>query len=169
VEIDPSPEAVDYADGDKRKKTDLVRYMLDQSMNVLPLTREVVIEHVVDFQLWYRQDDPLGALGTKPNIDVDWQSSLPDDRRIVIGVPIGASPPPLDGSVNAHPENLRSAIIKISVRTADEDTEFPFLMRAPGDPLHRYELNPVTAGATHVRTLVTEVKLPNIAFRNLRN
>lgn len=169
VEIDPSPEAVDYADGNKRKKTDLVRYMLDQNMNVLPQTREVVIEHVVDFQLWYRQDDPVGAMGSKPNIDVDWQSSLPDDRRIVIGIPIGASPPPLDGSINAHPENLRSAIIKISVRTADEDTEFPFLMRGLGDPLHRYELNPVTQGAAHVRTLVTEVKLPNIAFRNLRN
>jgi hypothetical protein len=169
VEIDPSPEAVDYADGNKRKKTDLVRYMLDQSMNVLPLTREVVIEHVVDFQLWYRQDDPIGALGARPNIDMDWQSSLPDNRRIVIGIPIGASPPPLDGSLNAHPENLRSAIIKISVRTADEDTEFPFIIRALSDPLHRYELNPVTAGAAHVRTLVTEVKLPNIAFRNLRN
>ncbi len=118
VEIDPSPEAVDYADGNKRKKTDLVRYMLDQNMNVQRETREVVIEHVVDFQLWYRQDDPVGAMGTKPNIDMDWQSSLPDDRRIVIGIPIGASPPPLDGSVNAHPENLRSVIIKISVRTA---------------------------------------------------
>ncbi|MBW2260436.1 MAG: prepilin-type N-terminal cleavage/methylation domain-containing protein [Deltaproteobacteria bacterium] len=169
VEIDPSPEAVDYADGNKRKKSDLVRYMLDQNMNVLRETREVVIEHVVDFQLWYRQDDPIGALGSRPNIDMDWQSSLPDDRRIVIGIPIGASPPPLDGSVNAHPENLRSAIIKISVRTADEDTEFSFLMRGLGDPLHRFELNPVTAGAAHIRTLVTEVKLPNIAFRNLRN
>ena len=169
VEIDPSPEAVDMADGNKRKKTDLVRYMLDQSLTIIDGTREVVIEHVVDFQLWYRQDDPVGAMGTRPNIDMDWSSTLPDDRRIVIGVPIGASPPPLDGSVNAHPENLRSVIIKISVRTADEDVEFPFITRAPGDPLHRYELNPVTEGAAHVRTLVTEVKLPNIAFRNLRN
>jgi len=170
IEVDPSPDGVDPADPTyPRKKTDLVRYMLDQSLSVIPETREVVIEHAVDFQVWYRQDDPVGATGPQPHIDMTWAGSLPEDERIVVGVPLGTSPPPLDGSSSAHPENLRSAIIKVSVRTSDEDPEFMFVMRAVGEPLLRFELNPNTAGAAHVRTLVTEVELPNIAFRNLRN
>jgi hypothetical protein len=170
VEIDTTEQARDQADpGTPFKKTDLVRYMLDQNLQVIPETREIVIEYVVDFQVWYRQDDPTGASGTQPNIDMQWTGSLPEDERIVIDVPLGASPTPLDGSASAKPENLRSAIIKISVRTAEEDPEFPFIMRAAGEPLVRFELNPNTEGAAHVRTLVTEVNLPNIAFRNLRN
>ena len=147
---------------------DLVRYMLDQDMNVIPATREVVIEHVVDFQVWYRQDDPEGASGPQPNVDMDWQPSLPLDNVIVLGIPGGTSPAPLDGSENAFPERLRSAIIKISVRTDVEDPDFPFIARTSAGELHRFELNPNALGAAHVRTLVTEVKLPNIAFRNLR-
>jgi prepilin-type N-terminal cleavage/methylation domain-containing protein len=170
VERDETEQARDHSDSaNPWKKTDLVRYMLDQNLNPLANTREVVIEYVVDFQIWYRQDDPLGASGTTPNIDMDWSSSLPEDARIVIGVPLGTAPPPLDGSNVAHPENLRSAIIKVSVRTADEDPEFAFLARAVGEPLHRFEVDTRSTGASHVRTLVTEVKLPNIAFRNLRN
>lgn len=171
VERDEGPDARDPADSAQPlKKFDLVRWLLDQDMNPIPGTREVVMEYVVDFQIWYRQDDPVGATGEQPHIDMQWQSDLPDDDVIVINIPAGTSPPPLDGSVNSSPENLRSAIIKISVRTAAEDPEFPFLMRTSSDqPLHRFELNPNVQGAAHIRTLVTEVQLPNIAFRNLRN
>jgi hypothetical protein len=170
LELDQGPDARDGADPSRPfKKFDLVRWLLDQDLNPIPGTREVVIEHVVDFQLWYRQDDPTGATGSGPNIDLDWQPQLPEDDVIVIGLPAGTTPPPLDGTQNASPENLRSAILKISVRTAEEDPEFPFIARAPGAQLHRYELNPNVEGAAHVRTLVTEVQLPNIAFRNLRH
>ncbi len=170
LERDQGPDARDAADpSSPYKKIDLVRWLLDQDMSPIAGTREVVIEHVVDFQVWYRQDDPVGATGAQPHVDMQWQSELPDDDVIVIGIPAGGSPPPLDGSINANPENVRSAIIKISVRTAEEDPDFPFILRLAGAALHRFELNPNVAGAAHVRTIVTEVSLPNIAFRNLRH
>ena len=129
LERDGAPDARDRADpANPFKKVDLVRWLLDQDMNPIPGTREVVMEYVVDFQIWYREDSPVGATGVQPHINMLWQSQLPANNVIVIGIPAGTSPPPLDGTLNADPENLRSAIIKVSVRTAEEDTDFTFLL-----------------------------------------
>lgn len=159
IEVDPAE-----ASG---KKTDLVRWQIDANLNTIPGTREIIVEHAVDFQVWFRQDDPGGApMPGRPNIT--FGPDVPPDSVVVI-VSGGNPEPLLDGSLNAHPENMRTAIIRLSVRTAEEDPTFPFIARVAGDPLVRIELEPGGVGAAHVRTIITQVELPNIAFRNLRN
>jgi len=166
VELDPSPDADDNQN-DRGQKMDLVRYQTDADGVPIAATREVIVEYVVDFQVWYRMDNPNGATPGRPN--VGYTTDYPGDGTIVIGIDPSASPPPLDGSVNAHPENMRAAIVMLSVRTDKEDPAFPFISRVAGQPLMRFELNETLAGAAHVRTVFSQVELPNIAYRNLRN
>jgi prepilin-type N-terminal cleavage/methylation domain-containing protein len=156
IEVDPNDTT--------GKKTDLVRWEVsigvDGTFAPIAGRREVIIEYAVDFQVWFREDDPAAA-----GPQIDYPVDIPADDVIVIGHD-GAL---LDGTASAHPENLRAAVIRISVRTAEEDPTFPFVARAAGDPLTRFELDPQALGAAHVRTLEAQVELPNISLRNLNN
>ncbi len=70
-------------------------------------------------------------------------------------------------TIAATPNQARSAIVRLSIRTPTEDERFPFVARAPGDPLTRYELDDAADGAARVRTESAEILLPNVAYRNL--
>jgi prepilin-type N-terminal cleavage/methylation domain-containing protein len=74
-----------------------------------------------------------------------------------------------DAEMAATPYNVRSAVVRLSVRTALEDERFPFVPRAAGAPLTRYEVNTAAGtGAARVRTETSEFLLPNVALRDLR-
>lgn len=142
--------------------TDLVRYMVDQNRMPIPATREVVVQYAVDFQIWFRAAAP-GA-GGSATFDIDLSPDIPDDGTVVIG---GAVNPP-DGTLTARPEAIRSAIVRLTVRTRIEDPKFPFQPRPDRrQRLKAWEVVPGAEGAAHVRTYTTEVQLPNIAFANL--
>jgi prepilin-type N-terminal cleavage/methylation domain-containing protein len=149
------------------RKTDLVRWQVSADGNTVAGTREIIVEYAVDVQVWFRHDDQATALlPFQPNIQ--YPQDMVDDSQVVI-LGAGGAAPILNGTLAAHPENLRVAIVRISVRTAEEDPTFPFVARAVGDPLVRFELNAGGVGSAHVRSLTAQVELPNIAFRNLRN
>lgn len=61
-----------------------------------------------------------------------------------------------------NPQQVRSVIIDIANRTADQDESFPFVPRAAGAPLTRYQVNPGRPGAARVRGLRAEIFLPNV-------
>jgi prepilin-type N-terminal cleavage/methylation domain-containing protein len=64
-------------------------------------------------------------------------------------------------AITNTPEQARSAIVRLSVRTAAEDPRFPFAARAAGAPLTHYELSTVADGSARVRTLSSQVLFPN--------
>jgi len=158
IEVDPGD-----ASG---RKTDLVRWMVDANGATVAGTREIIAEYAVDFQVWFREDDPGTALiPQQPSIQQT--IDVPPDGTVVLVA--GGAEPPLDGSAAAHPEDMRVAIVRLSIRTAAEDPLFPWIARGAGQPLVRYDTEAGGVGAAHVRTIVAQVELPNIAFRNLRN
>lgn len=61
-----------------------------------------------------------------------------------------------------NPQQVRSVIIDLATRTADQDESFPFVPRAANAPLTRYQVNPGRPGAARVRGLRAEVFLPNV-------
>lgn len=159
IEVDPND-----ATG---KKTDLVRWQVDANGATVAGTREIIAEYAVDFQVWFRVDD-IGTALMPQQPSIQQTVDVPQDNVVVL-VAGGGPQPPLDGTVAAHPEDMRVAIVRLSIRTAEEDPTFPFIARAAGEPLVRYDLEAGAVGAAHVRTIVAQVELPNIAFRNLRN
>lgn len=147
---------------DERTVTDLVRYMVDQNRAPIAATREVVVQYAVDFQVWFRAAQP-GAGGTA-TFDINLSPDIPADGTVVIG---GAVNPP-DGTLTGRPEAIRSAIVRVTVRTRTEDSKFPFQARPDRQQrLKAWEIFPSAEGAAHVRTYTTEVEMPNIAFANL--
>jgi len=72
------------------------------------------------------------------------------------------------GTLNVFPERVRSVMISLSGRTPDQEPTFRWVTRAAGAPLTRYRANPALDGASRVRTLTTEVLIPNVASRVLR-
>ncbi len=63
------------------------------------------------------------------------------------------------------PQTARSIIVRLSARTADHDPQFPWVARAAGEALTRYRVTDAVPGAARVRTLETEIFLPNLAYR----
>ena len=73
------------------------------------------------------------------------------------------------GAAGAAPERVRAVGLRLSVRERVQDPDFAWVARsAATDPLTRFRVFTNQIGASRVRTLTTEVELPNIAFRNLR-
>jgi len=150
------------ANVDEGLQTDLVRYLLDTSVDPpapIAASREVVVEYAVDFQVWFRAATAGGVPGT---FALDVADDVADDSTVMLGV--GA---PLPG---ARPEAMRSAVVRVTVRTRAEDPKFPFDGRARPNTTQRikaFEVEPTSTGAAHVRSYTTEVALPNLAFRGL--
>jgi prepilin-type N-terminal cleavage/methylation domain-containing protein len=148
---------------DERRITDLVRYYVDQNRQPIAATREVVVQYAVDFQIWFRAAEPAAA-GGELAYDMNLAPEVPADGTIVID---GAVNPP-DFTLAAKPQAIRSAIIRLSVRTRMEDPKFPHQARPDRQQrLKSFEVDPLSDGAAHVRTYTTEVEMPNIAFANL--
>ena len=73
------------------------------------------------------------------------------------------------GASTAFPQRIRSIIVRLSVRDRDQDPSFGWVPRvAATDPLTRLRVFSDRPGAARVRTVTTEVALPNLALRNLR-
>ncbi|MEZ4392023.1 MAG: prepilin-type N-terminal cleavage/methylation domain-containing protein [Polyangiales bacterium] len=146
-------------------KTDLVR----REFNIQPDIVEnvgaarVVGEYGVDLDVGLALDDgtPVGSLTGPPAM-----------RTLGIGDPAIET---LAGNVNAlgattaFPQRVRALIVRLSVRDRDQDPSFGWVARtAATEPLTRLRVFNDRPGAARVRTLTTEVALPNLALRNLR-
>jgi len=88
-------------------------------------------------------------------------------------------------AIIANPHRLRSAIVSLAVRTAEQNIQVPFVSpdggldggggdggstggRRFGEPFTNYRVSDDGLGAARVRTLTSEVYLPNIAGRMMR-
>jgi prepilin-type N-terminal cleavage/methylation domain-containing protein len=76
----------------------------------------------------------------------------------------------LNTSPAATPHMVRSVIVTLSARTAEQDPRFPWDPTGAGNPLlgiapTRYRANQSLPGASRVRTLRTEIFLPNLIPR----
>ncbi|MBW2460992.1 MAG: hypothetical protein JRH11_05055 [Deltaproteobacteria bacterium] len=68
----------------------------------------------------------------------------------------------------ANPHLVRSAVIRLSLRTSTEDQRFPYVARAAGAALTRFDINTAIVGAARVRTTNLEVLLTNVAVQDMR-
>ena len=143
----PAPEAVQQATG--RQNAVLIRRELNpQTGALIPGTTRVVLEYVANFDLGFVFDDEVRP-GLRPNL------VRRDDAAA-------------EGQIDISPHHVRSVIVDLAARTAGEDERFPYVARGPNEALTRYEVNPAVTGAARVRSLETEIVLPNLASRNLR-
>ncbi|MFW5926296.1 MAG: PilW family protein [Myxococcota bacterium] len=139
----------------------LVRREIDFGGNPLPGSQRIVLENVamVDYQFLA---NTAGA-GLAPDLEV-WADEDANGRL---------------GDVNANaafrPEAVMSVRASLSARTAEQDPRFPWVAAAAGTPATgvaptRYKVVPGDdfQGAARVRTLRTEIFLPNVANRGLR-
>ncbi len=136
---------------DFKGRTDpmLVRSELQfNSTTAVAGTIRPVLEYVADFNLEFVVDTQLTA-GAAP----------------ILTRMDGATAQTL---LATHPERVRSVIVSLSARTAEQDPRFPWAARAAGTPLTRYRVNPALAGAARVRTITDEILLPNVANRAIR-
>lgn len=144
-----STVALDQATG--RVNSVLVRRDVDLQTNTpVPGTTRVVLEYVADLNYEFVFDDQA----TPGNAAVLVRRTGPQSAAL------------LNGGLAAVPHRVRSVIVRLSARTAGEEPGFPFV--AGGPALTRYDVNPDVPGAARVRTLETEIFLPNLASRNLR-
>lgn len=147
------------------RKTDLVR----REFNIQPDLVEnagatrVVGEYGVDLDVGLAVDDgtPAGSVTGPPSM-----------RTLGFGDPIIDT---IAGSVNtlgattALPQRVRSIVVRLSIRDRDQDPSFGWVPRATAaDPLTRFRVFNDRLGAARVRTVTTEVALPNLALRNMR-
>jgi hypothetical protein len=107
------------------------------------------------------------------------------DYRFVLDLALPGMPPQLlegggeNGQINnllgdvrlgmvPQPQALRSVIVSLSARTPEQDPRFAWVEGAQGNPATglaptRYRVNPDLPGAARVRTLRSEIQLPNVA------
>ncbi len=130
----------------------LVRRELTFAGLAVANSESVVLENVVDFNLDFV-------------LDQETNRTLPPSLQRLTGL---AAAPLLGsvaaGAVGAAPQRVRSAIVTLSGRTADQDPTFPYIVRAAGDPLTRFKVtvNAAYPGAARVRSLTSEVLLSNL-------
>lgn len=120
-------------------------------------TTRVVLEYVADFHLEFIVD-----MATGPTNAPDLQT---------IGVPGQAPSNILNANGTGNPERVRSILVTVAARTAMVDRRFPFVAgRASRNvPLTRYAVTSTAADApsARVRSITTEIFLPNVASRGL--
>jgi hypothetical protein len=140
-----APAEVDLALG--RTNAVLVRRELDFNGVVIPNTTRIVMEFVADFQVDFVFDTQVTA-GLPPNL-------------------VRRSDAAAGGILNVNPEQVRSAIVTLSARTRQHETRFGFVPRADPatEPLTSYKVAPAAPGAARVRTIRSEILMPNVAYR----
>jgi type II secretory pathway component PulJ len=119
--------------------------------NTMPQT---LLDYVVHFDVDFVYDARTrGTAGTPPCL------VLYDDNA--------PSNPAACATAGFLPERVRTAIVTLSARTPEQDPRFIWLARAVGQPLTRYQFNPAIPGAARVRTLRSEILVPNVAQAGL--
>lgn len=125
----------------------LVRREVDAAGAPIPGTTRPVLEYVADFDVDFVVDDqPTPTL--PPNL-VRRDGAL------------------MAATVANNPERIRTLIVTLSARTAEQDPRFPFAARAAGAALTRYRVNAALPGAARVRTARAEIMMPNLAYRDM--
>ncbi|MCB9666514.1 MAG: prepilin-type N-terminal cleavage/methylation domain-containing protein [Myxococcales bacterium] len=119
----------------------LVRRELDFSGAAIANSERAVLEYVVDF-----------------NVDFVVDNAPPGAAPLLARLSDAAA----EAALALTPERVRSAIVRLSTRTIHQDARFPWVTRAAGAPLTRYRANPSAPGASRVRTIETEIFLPNL-------
>ena len=196
---------VDYqsgssADGDCSATgvSEIASVTLPGDSSIVTNTRKVLVDYVHDFQVWFR---PVTRNGV-------WTTPHHHSAELLVGevggnfergfvLPDAAYVMPLDvngaisgntehiscaasDSANIGPERVRSAIIRLSVRTEKTDQSLNFSAysgansRIVDQTLSGYSWGGADAGAPenkpgtafHLKTLVVEVFLPNLAARH---
>ncbi|MEO0321364.1 MAG: prepilin-type N-terminal cleavage/methylation domain-containing protein [Myxococcota bacterium] len=116
---------------------------------VVPGTERVILEYVANFSLTFVVDNRAPPFAGPPNL------VLLDDTQ-------GAQ-----AFLAANPERVRSVIVDLSARTPDADPGFRPLAGnrdpAANGPLTRYRVIPNLDAAARVRSIRSEIFLPNVA------
>lgn len=129
----------------------LVRRELDMSdpsgNTIVRGTQRVILEYAVNFDLNFVVDTNL-VPGGVPTISIESGASA-------------------ENLVQTTPWMVRGAVVSLAARTPEQDTRFPWpdswsAGRPPGAPLNRYRVFNDRDGAARVRSLVTEVQMPNL-------
>jgi len=147
------------------RKSDLVRqeYELQPSPVAVPSGIRVVGEYAVDFDMTVALDDgfPVGSLTGPSAIRT---LAFGDNLIEQITADVQTS-----GPGTARPQRVRSVTFRLSLREREQDPAFGWVPRGGAlDPLARFRVYDNRLGAARVRSVTTEVTLPNLALRNLR-
>ena len=141
----------------------LVRREVDFTNAAAPLAdpatgqrlQRVVLENVAEIRYGFTFDSATNV-GAPPVLVRRDQAAASN----AIGTPANAT------AANAH--HVRTVHVELSTRTMAHDPRFAFVPRAAGQPLTRYQVSTNAPGAARVRTMRSEVFLPNVALRGLR-
>lgn len=142
-------------------KTDLIRREFDlrPGPDEITTAARLVGEYAVDFDATVAYD-----IGNPTNTIV----AQPAMRTLAFG---DSNITTLVGSASsgsARPQQVRSVIVRLSIRDRDQEPGFGWIARGPAMPLTRFRVFDNRTGAARVRSLVTEIAVPNLAIRNLR-
>jgi prepilin-type N-terminal cleavage/methylation domain-containing protein len=147
-------------------KSDLVRSMwsLGSDPEELPGTAQLVGEYAVDFDATVVADEGMGT-GAVTMHAVAW-----GDDTGALGIAHYAADRigPTSAVSGIFPQRIRSVLVRLSTRDRQQDPNFGWTQRSAENPLTRFRVNADRPGAARVRTLTTEIVLPNFAARNLR-
>ena len=144
-------------------KTDLIRreYDLRPGPEEVTTAARLVGEYAVDFDatIAYDLGNPANTIGAQPSM-----------RTLAFG---DTNITTLAGSVSggggsARPQQIRSLIVRLSIRDREQEPTFGWVVRGTTSALTRFRVFDTRTGAARVRSLVTEIAVPNLAIRNLR-
>lgn len=146
-----NPAGSDFIEG---RRTYLIRREITfgTAPTVVAGTDQVLLENPVDFNLDFTFDQEVNRA-----LPVNLQRLGGAASATLLGS-VAA------GAAGAAPQRVRSAIVSLSARTADQDPTFRYLARADGEPLTRFKVtvNGAYPGAARVRSLTSEVQLSNL-------
>lgn len=142
-------------------KTDLIRreYDLRPGPEEVTTAARLVGEYAVDFDATVAYDigNPTNSIVAQPAM-----------RTLAFG---DSNITNLVGSVtggSARPQQVRSLIVRLSIRDREQEPSFGWVARGTTSALTRFRVYDNRTGAARVRSLVTEIAVPNLAIRNLR-
>ncbi len=123
----------------------LVRRVLDAtSGNVKANTTQIIAEFVTHFSVSFLRDRNSGDPTQAPDLEY-WGKGD-------------------ESTINSNPEDIRSVIIELGVRTPLEDPNLEF---GPDAGTTRFDVDKDTYGSARMRVMKIEVPVMNVARRNL--
>lgn len=136
----------------KGQATQLIRREISFGAAATPVrnSERVVLEYPIDFDLRFVLD--AAAAGAQPIL-----VRAQDAPAAIALANINTTPV-------ATPQNVRSVRISISTRTQEQDPRFAFLPPIAGTAPRSFQFDPTRPGAARVRTMSSEVFLPNLAY-----
>ncbi len=145
--VSPAPAALRDAKG--LIPAVLVRRELNfNNDNPIAGSERIVLEYAANIDFQFMFDDQV-TVGGPPNLVRRFGQAAQDELDI-------------------RPHHLRTVFASLSARGAAQDPRFIWVARGAGDPLTRYRANAALPGAARVRTLRTEIALPNLTSRVIR-